>query len=125
MVRNSFRADAARFFEWCRFDLNTDLERIDPALKRDFESGKISEKMLNLVCMSWSTHLKTHLLHRDQSAAFRKALPNRQDYARFMNCLIAEQHKLPKRILTAVAKESQHRAKETEAAFFTDAGVAR
>jgi len=125
ITAESLRADAARFFDWCRSNLNHHLEKLDPEVRREFESGKVSEKVLTAVCAAWSSHLKTHLPWDAQRDAIRKALPNPNDYSTFMNCPLWQQHRLPKRIRTAVAGEGQRRLKEIHTAFFTNAGEAR
>jgi len=125
MTGNSLRADATRFFDWCRFNLNHNVEGLDPADKKELGSGKVPKTLLKAVCAAWSNQLKSHLTWNDHFGVIRKGLPNRQDYDAFMNCPMGQKQKLPNRIRTAVAKEGQRRLKEIHAAFFANAGEAR
>ena len=125
ITADSLRAGAARFFEWCSFNLNHYLQKLDPGDRQEFASGKVPEKMLRAVRAAWSSNLKSHLPWDAHFAAIRKALPNSHDYSAFMSCPMGQEQNLPKRIRAAVARERQRRLKEIHAAFFANAGEAR
>jgi hypothetical protein len=118
--QNSYRADAARFFEWCRFNLNHYLEKLDAADKKKFESGKIPKNVFDTVRAAWSDNLKNHLPWSEHFAVIRKVLTNPRDYDSYMNCSMHLLQKLPKRILTAVAGGEKRRAKEIHDSFFSN-----
>ena len=123
--QNSYRADALRFFEWCRFNLHHYLEKLDDVDKRDFELGSISTRVFDTVQAAWSENLKTHLPWNEHFAVIRKVLPNPQDYDLWMNCPMGQLKNLPKRIQTAVANEGKRRLKEIRRSFFSNQGDAR
>jgi hypothetical protein len=125
ITANSLRADAARFFDWCRSNLNHHLQKLDPGDRKEFAFGKVPEKVMSAVSAAWSSNLKSHLPWDAYFAAIRKALPNPDDYSAFMNCPMEQQRKLPRRIRTAIAKEHQRTLNEIHAAFFANAGEAR
>jgi hypothetical protein len=125
ITADSLRADAARFFDWSRFNLDHYVQKLDPIDRKEFASGKAPERVFRAVCAAWSTNLKSHLPWDAHFAAIRKALPNPHDYSAFMNCPMGQEHKLPKRIRTAVARERQRSLKRIHAAFFANAGEAR
>ena len=123
--QNCFRADAARFFEWCRFNLNHYVEKLDATDKEAFESGKVTKNILDVVQAAWSDDLKTYLPWSEHFAAIRKALPNPSDYDLWMNCPMGRIKNLPKRIQTAVANGEKRRATEIHRNFFANEGEQR
>jgi hypothetical protein len=120
-----FRADAVRFFEWCRFNLNDCIKKLDVADKEEFESGKIPKNIFDAVRSAWADNLKTRLPWNEHFAVIRKVLTNSSDYDSFMNCSMHLLNKLPKRILIAVAAGERKRAKEIHDSFFADDGEMR
>ena len=125
ITAESLRADAARFFDWCRPNLNHHLQELDPGDRKEFDSGKLPDQAFRAVCAAWSSNLKSRLPWDVHFAAVRKALPNPQDYSAFMNCPMGQEQNLPRRIPAAVAREHQRKLKEIHAAFFANAGEAR
>lgn len=123
--QNSYRADAARFFEWSKFNLNHYLKKLDETDKKDFESGKIPKNVFDTARTAWSDNLKSHLPLNEHFAVIRKVLTNPCDYDAMMNCSMHLLPKLPKRIRTAVANGEKKRAWEIHAAFFANDGETR
>jgi len=123
--QNSYRADAVRFFEWCRFNLHHYLEKLDDVDKRDFELGSIPTRVFDTVRVAWSDNLKTQLPWNEHFAVIRKVLPNSQDYDLWMNCPMGQLKNLPRRIQTAVANGDKRRLKEIHRSFFANQGDTR
>ena len=123
--QNNFRADAVRFFEWCRFNLHHHLEKLGIADKKEFESGKIPKNVLDAVRSAWADNLKTYLPWNERSAVIREVLTNPNDYDSFMNCSMHLLDKLPKRILNALAAGERKRAQEIHDSFFANDGETR
>ena len=115
--QNLYRTDAMRFFEWCRSNHNYHLEKLDTVDKAEFETGRISKKVFNVVRSAWSDNLKSHLSWSEHFSVVRKVLSNLKDYDSFMNCSMHLLDKLPKRILTTVADGKKKRAKEIHDSF--------
>lgn len=121
----SYRDDAVRFFEWCRFSLNHYVEKLDAASKKEFESGMLPANLCKIVRTAWSENLKSHLPWNEHFAVIRKVLTNPADYDAWMNCSMHLLQSLPKRIRTAVANGEKKRAKEIHDAFFAKDGETR
>jgi hypothetical protein len=123
--QNSFQTDAARFFDWYRWNYRPCVEKLDAADKKEFESGKMPKKLLAAVRAAWSSELKTHLPMDEQAAVIRKVLPNPRDYDMLMNCPMGKLQTVPKRIHTVIAKALKKRAGQIHSAFFANNGEAR
>ena len=114
-----------RFFDWCRFNLHHYLEKLDAADKKEFESGKISKDLLDVVQAAWSDNLKNHSSWHEHFTVIRNVLTNPRDYDLWMNCPMGQTKNLPKRIQIAVANGEAKRANEIHDTFFANEGVAR
>jgi len=125
MTGNSLRAEATRFFDWCRFNLNQCVEGLDPLDKERFRSGTLPDKLLRSVRAAWSRNLQSELPWDEYADVIRRALPDRSDYEAYMNCPAGQEQSLPGRIPRAVTKEGRRRLKEIHAEFFANAGEER
>lgn len=125
LLADSFRVDAIRFFDWCKHDLEQRPQTLDATVRRELESGKLSDQLLGVVSTAWSHHLKNSLPWTERSHAIRRALPNSKDYEMYMHCPMHQMEALPEKLHTAVAKEEQKRAHEIWAAFFANDGEER
>ena len=120
----SYRADAIRFLGWGRFSLNSYVEKLDAAETEEFESGEIPKRLLDEVRSAWSNHLKHAWPPEGTCAVAATVLKNLEDLAAWNNCLYGQEHKLPKRIRTAVFSALKKRADEIHSGFFANYGEA-
>src|SRR5260221_2372685 len=94
---------AIRFFEWCRFNLSHYAEKLKPDDRREYELGRISPKLHQLVRRAWSQNLKINLPWHEKVSVWKLALPDSRDLDKVMNCSMHLLGKLPERIRTALA----------------------
>jgi len=101
------------------------VEKLDAPDKKEFERGKLPTKLLAAVRAAWSRHLRQGWPPEGTCAVAAKVLKNPRDLAAWNNCLYGQEHKLPKRIRTAVFNALKKRGEEIHAAFFANDGEAR
>jgi hypothetical protein len=113
---------AIRFLEWCRFNLSHYAEKLNPDDRREYELGRISPKLYQVVRKAWSQNLKSNLPWHEKFSVWKLALPDSRDLDKVMNCSMHLLPKLPKRIRNALARAERTRTKEIHDDFFSNGG---
>jgi hypothetical protein len=119
------RTDAFRFFDWCRFGFHTRVEKLTPADKAEYDSGRIPKSLFDAVRKDWAHHLKHGWPPEGVCAVAAKVLRSSHDLDAWNNCLYGQEHKLPNRIRIPVFKALKRRGLEIHDSFFNNEGDAR
>jgi hypothetical protein len=121
----SLRADALRFFDWCRFGFHKRVKKLSPADQEEYESGRIPKNLFDTVRNEWANHLKHDWPPEGTCAVAAKVLKTPDDLEAWNNCLYGQEHILPRRIRTAVFNALKKRGLEIHDSFFDNQGDTR
>ncbi len=121
----SLRADALRFFDWCRFGFHKRVEKLSQADQEEYESGRIPKNLFDTVRNEWADCLKHGWPPEGICAVAAKVLKNPKDLDAWNNGLYGQEHKLPRRIRIPVFDALKKRGLEIHDSFFENQGDAR
>ena len=114
-----------RFFSWCRFRFHNRIEKLSPADKEEYESGRIPKNLFDSVRNDWAEQLKNGWPPEGPCVVATKVLKTPEDLDAWKNCPYGQEHKLPRRIRITVFDALKKRGMEIHNSFFENRGNAR